>query len=941
MKKTMMFLVAAIFLMSSVCLGAKVDLAKVAVPRDSGRIVETYVSPKADAPVIAYVQDIHVNYEAQKAEANIVEALVKDYGFDLVMLEGRDQGNTADLKKYRSETPAVRQQAGEDLLSKGSIYGAEYLDLVSDLNFTMVGIEDMSLYKAETQDHAALIGKSDEMTKLIATLSNIANNLKLHIYTKEMRDLDDKITAYDKDEIGLIEYAKFIETAAKANNIDVNTMPNLSLFIDSANLEGQINFPAVETERQTVFTAIEKALTGKAKEDLTAANLKFRTGDMTQAQFYTYLKDTAEVAKVDLTPNKNLVLYTKYIITYEKIDTTVLFKEIGQLVDKMKTAMTKTPEQTKLSQIDKGLSILADFANTKLIPDEYNYYVQHKAEFNLKGWLAFLKTNSVNFKLTNPVPDDVSVIETNMPVLERFYSNSLDRDRVFIQNIAANLQKFGKDKAILVTGGFHTANMKKLLRDNGYSYVIIAPRVDVIKDYSNIYKERMKIDLDYANKAVPSVSPASAANKANRQAVSDVIAAPGNVQAAIDRFRGLEGQGQPAQIRDAVVAELQSRLAGATPAQTVWINEVTDAYRQSSLGRPHGDATGRWVGGELDAARAQKINTRAQAVQPQQIPAVLRGQILGGMAVGLRGANPALTADQARQEAARLLGTFEVRVLANEADMEGEIGPVLIGRTVVMSQRDWNLYQNFGSVLAHEFTEAACLLNGMTAEQAHGMAEAVEVQVRADAMTSNPRELAANRMSDGVARGIQVRRSLGAGTGFVQLDVSSDLRASHPEVVNSYQVLLEAMYGQGNVKIGTARGSNQINLKRYTDNKKTNLLGESNVTANRSASGETNSRIGGLLELAHIGSYVPPMQAGENPVAYQQANAGVLAAFGEQFRAVTGNNLALLATPSQWPPDFVNNEIRRIVITLPAPTPWDVNDEMENEIARQVFRKAA
>lgn len=507
MKKTMLVLVVLSFLMSSVCFGARIDPDKINVPRDSGRIVETYVSPNADVPVIAYVQNIHANYEAQKAEVAIFEALIRDYGFDLVLLEGKREDSSKDLKQYRNKAKDIREGAAEKLLQEAEIYGIEYLDMVSDYNFTIQGIENMSLYKAMTQDHVNIYAKSEDMSKLVAILQNVASNLKLHIYTKEMRDLDDKITAYDKDEIGLVEYAKFLQGQAAANNIGVKALPNVALFIDSANLEGQINFPAVETERTTVVEAVEKAITDKAKEEFTAKNLQFRTGDIPQGEFYAYLKDTAQTAKVDLTPHKNLTAYTQYITTYEKIDTTLLFKEIDQLVEKLKAAMIKTPEQKKLSQIDKGLSVLSDFVNTKLVPDEYNFYLQNKAEFDLKGWLEFLKSNSAKFGLTNPVPSDVSIVENNLPLVEKFYGNSFDRDAAFMRNIATNLTRYGKDKAILVTGGFHTVNMKRLLKEQGYSYVIIAPKVDVVNDYSELYKKHRQLDLDYVNKVAPTPTP--------------------------------------------------------------------------------------------------------------------------------------------------------------------------------------------------------------------------------------------------------------------------------------------------------------------------------------------------------------------------------------------------------------------------------------------------
>lgn len=514
MKKTILFLLMGIFLGSQISLAAAVEPSKIVVPRDDGRIVETHVA-KGNGPLIAYVQDIHVNYEAQKAEVGILESLIRDYGFDLVLLEGKRYDSNTDFKRYRKESKAVRERTAEKLLGDADIVAVEYLDFISDANFTIQGIEDMTLYQAQSEDFITISAERQSMASLVQDLQNISSNLKLHIYTKALRELDEKVTAYDKDEIGLVEYIKYLQGAAGSNNIDVKSFSNIVLFSEAAGLEDAIDFIAVETERTEATDAIEKALKGETKDEFLTKGVQFRTGDISQGEFYAYLKNTAQNTKVDISKHKNLATYTTYITTYEKININLLFKEVDQLVDKLQATLLKTPEQKKLSQIDKGLSILLGFVNIKLIPDEYSYFQANKAEFDLKDWLTFLKNNSAKFNLTNPVPDDVKALDSNMPLLGRFYRVAFDRDLAFMKNIEANLKKYGKDKAILMTGGFHTENMKDLLQQKGYSYVIIAPKIDIVRDYSELYKKTRKADFEYASKVISSIpTPPGVANLA-------------------------------------------------------------------------------------------------------------------------------------------------------------------------------------------------------------------------------------------------------------------------------------------------------------------------------------------------------------------------------------------------------------------------------------------
>jgi hypothetical protein len=910
MKKTILLVVAVTFLMASTCFGAAVDPTKIVVPRDSARIVETYASPKADAPVIAYVQDIHVNYEAQKAEVDILEALIRDYGFDLVLVEGKKQDLNTDLKKYRQEDKDVRLAAGEELLRNATIVGIEYLDLVSDYNFTIQGIEDMELYKTETQDHVNLTGKNEDMSKLVGVLKNIASNLKLHIYTKEMRDLDDKIDSYDKDEIGLVEYVKFIEGASAAGNIEVKTFPNLTLFIESANLEGQIDFPAVEKERTTVADAIEKALKDKAKEEFLAANLKFRTGDISQGEFYAYLEGVAQKAKIDLAANKNLTAYTQYITTYEKIDTTLLFKEIDKLVEQIKSALIKTPEQKRLSQIDKGLSILSDFVNTKLVPDEYNFYVQNKADFDMDGWLVFMRENSAKFGLTNPVPDDLSSIKANLPILERFYAISFDRDKVFIKNIEANLSKYGKDKAILITGGFHTTNMKNLLKQQGYSYAVIAPRVDVIRDYSDLYKKRMALDLDYVNSVT---KPGVAANPVTSQRSItmgiDNTSTAAQIEEALKKVKaekakaGVAGEGMVA-LQQQLTAEL-TRLEVVRDAAAV--NSPERAALSNLIAELKVAPDDSWLGMTIPADQADRIANKP-AVQPavtfDQLPQNVRDPILQGLqAVGITAAP-----------------NIPIHIIDQEG-MEGIPGPIYANGRIVIGHQHWAFFQANPHILAHEYTAAIADANAIP--NAHNIATQVEDTVKARLLTSGDAEQVTTGMiiqdADHAYLAMRALKDIPKGS-YAEVRLSDNLKGQRG-VVDAWVAFLRANGIEVEVKYTIAEPG-VVNVSVFKS-KGGEQIGQSKV--NIAPKGQ-EYRLPGVMNVGLMCAY---LQA-------QPTNQALRDTLRGQYRVLTNQELDLPADPTE-----LVKRIREITIALPAPTTVNFNQKLEEERTQKIFAVAA
>jgi HEAT repeat protein len=66
---------------------------------------------------------------------------------------------------------------------------------------------------------------------------------------------------------------------------------------------------------------------------------------------------------------------------------------------------------------------------------------------------------------------------------EDFYNLTLKRDQAFINNMLQVLNRRGDrpvaptESAVLITGGYHTPNLKKLLKERGISYVVLTPTI--------------------------------------------------------------------------------------------------------------------------------------------------------------------------------------------------------------------------------------------------------------------------------------------------------------------------------------------------------------------------------------------------------------------------------------------------------------------------------
>lgn len=392
---------------------------EITVPHGHGRVACCHVSADPAAPLIVYLEDVHMNYEAQVAIAAMLERLIRDYGFELVLTEGKSAWLTDDFKYLRPRGPIeARRLAADKLLREGTIAAGDYVDLTTDLEFLDVGIEDMDLYMAMTRAHVAMISKEQESSEIIGALQAVVTDLKTRVYSEEMLDFDELVSDYDADRIGLAEYAQRLRAAAAAHGIRI-------------------------------------------------------------------------------APRSNAGRFLKASYSGPGIDTRLLFEELDRLVEEIRSAACATAEQKTLAAIDAWLSVLLDAVKVKLIPSQYAFMLRNRSQLDLKGWCQFLERQSAVFGLTGRIPAEASIAELSktLPVVERFYEIAVHRRKAFIYYIDAVLRKYAKDKAVLIAGGFHTSHMRQLMTEKGYSFVVISPRLDVVKDYSALYKERAKSDL--------------------------------------------------------------------------------------------------------------------------------------------------------------------------------------------------------------------------------------------------------------------------------------------------------------------------------------------------------------------------------------------------------------------------------------------------------------
>ncbi len=154
-KSAWLFMMLSIICYPTALTAGELDfsLKTLTIPNEHGSITEV---SEGNGPTILLISNILMNYEAQKDVAAILEFLIQKYNLRLVLVEGGSRNNSlAHLRT--SATPEKRRQVAEEFLREGKISGENYLDLVSDYNFIVYGVEDPALYNAQVMGNPGVV----------------------------------------------------------------------------------------------------------------------------------------------------------------------------------------------------------------------------------------------------------------------------------------------------------------------------------------------------------------------------------------------------------------------------------------------------------------------------------------------------------------------------------------------------------------------------------------------------------------------------------------------------------------------------------------------------------------------------------------------------------------------------------------------------------------
>lgn len=464
------------------------------VASDYGSVSDVYNPGNPDQKLIIHIRDAHCHYEAQKNIARILEGLIKDYGANLVLLEGSSQDNSlVDLRSLN--TRENREKVADRYLRQGLISGEEYLDIVSDFDFNPRGVEDFPLYKKHVQAYAGLEKIKDDSKTILGKVDISLTNLKSKVFNPELKEMDRDLALYTDGKLPLPQYCRYLESKARNKSIPFNKeFPNFNYFTQANRIEEIINFTQAEKERDKILAQLNQKLSKTALTDFNEQIDKYKRNELSSNQFYAYLKNTAEDTGVDLRAFPQFNIYVLYVKYSEEMDSIALFNEMKQLERRIKEQMYENEEQKRLDKVVGQVALLKGMVEFSLSPDDYTDWEKNRAEIKTYGWVNFIDSELAKYGFSG-LDYKVSIqIQKYLPKYEEFYQLALERDKTLFENSLAEMDKDNQKVAVLIAGGFHTPRITKLMQEKGIAYTVVLPTITQ-EGNPDIYTSAMKLTM--------------------------------------------------------------------------------------------------------------------------------------------------------------------------------------------------------------------------------------------------------------------------------------------------------------------------------------------------------------------------------------------------------------------------------------------------------------
>ncbi len=445
------------------------------IPPESGHLLQVVqADPAADTGrTIIILQDAHVNEQAQRSIASILDDLSRRQGIHLILLEGAD-GNAGLSSLRRMGTPSGRRELAEKYLKDGWFSGAEYLDVISDQPLKLWGVEEQESYDRNFEAFFAVQRARAATLAHLGELKRPVQALAEKVWTPPMRALLAGRTELESEARSMGEYVKLLTDTMREAGVAAAGFPNLLRYAQALQLDREMD-PARIAQEQADAVAVLRGRNPEAASSLASLALEVRDGKAKHAVFYRALAAALEREGITLSAYPAMDSYVRAIGLRADVDAKEFWQELEKGYELAMANLAVTEDAALLLRLGNTLALCERLMTLHWTPDDYARYQADASLLAASEWAPKLEELCLRWEVPVAEPQSVEELERTLHQAEKFYDLARARDAQIVGRSLERMQAQGETTAVLILGGFHTDRVAALFAKQGASVAIVTP----------------------------------------------------------------------------------------------------------------------------------------------------------------------------------------------------------------------------------------------------------------------------------------------------------------------------------------------------------------------------------------------------------------------------------------------------------------------------------
>lgn len=451
------------------------------LPHKYGKLKAVKIN-NPDSPFVVHIKDYHCQYDLQKNIHNILYYTISSYSNDIpVCIEGA-AGNIDTALLASIPDDSVRNYVSDYLMKTGKLSGAEYYSITSNPLVPFAGAEEPDMYNEGYRYYETVLSLNNELNDKLSFIDTAFTNIfKEKIMPGSYDLVESGLSVYDDFSID-----KFIAKTEKYwSKIPHSDFPHS--LIEYNNLlkkRNAISPDGISKMQNRLFEKLSAELPEKENKLLVKTYLSFQLGEIDEIEFIKQLVAFSKnLKKTDESIDK-LSQCAAVFESLESYERDIIINDCRKLYLNLKKYCLSESEQEYSCALD-AWHLLKKLHSLEMTRDNFANVSQDQIDKMFQVLQTYIKEKKLDSQL--PLNFDFfnrfhELTENSM----RFYKNSMDRDRLLLENA---LKQNGK-AVILITGGFHSQGLIKLMDQKQLNYAVIQPQYAESK-YPNFYKSIM------------------------------------------------------------------------------------------------------------------------------------------------------------------------------------------------------------------------------------------------------------------------------------------------------------------------------------------------------------------------------------------------------------------------------------------------------------------